>query len=64
MSTDKCQDCELLEISITTMKTRILELESEISRLRADANKPHAASPGWSGDDSGEYHQGFRGHGY
>ena len=51
-------------MSIETMKARITELESEVERLKASANKPHPCSDGWSGDDNTEYTRGFRGHGY
>lgn len=54
----------LAYISIEIMKARIVALESELEKFRADSEKPHPASSGWSGDDSDGYNQGFRGHGY
>lgn len=61
----------LAYMSIETMRVRIdnLEVENaamrkEIATLRKRDSEPHGASPGWSGDDTEGYHQGFNGHGY
>ncbi len=57
-------DLDLAYASIETLKARIVALENEVERLRHAADNPHGPSPGWSGDDTTEYANGFRGHGY
>ena len=61
---DNEDELTLAYISIETMKARITALESENAKLREGANQPHGASPGWSGDDNGDYGRGFNGPGY
>ena len=58
-------ELSLAYMSIDTLKNRIVLLEQEnaqlLKKLYEKRSEPHPASPGWSGDDSEEYHRGIGG---
>ena len=50
MTSEKDELIATLYRSIDNLKAYIANLESELAKIREDADKPHPASPGWSGN--------------